>query len=95
MGRDFRVTESNTGHGYEAAEHCDQLSATRNHSRRPHSQLEIATYDSIKAFADQVNGLDRRDAIVENAGIALPVWSMVDRLETTFDCQSDWNITLG
>jgi NAD(P)-dependent dehydrogenase (short-subunit alcohol dehydrogenase family) len=45
--------------------------------------LDMGSYDSIKAFAKKVGGLDRVDAVVENAGIALDKWSVSDGLETT------------
>lgn len=46
-------------------------------------QLDMGSYDSIKAFSKKVEGLDRVDAIVENAGVALDQWSDSDGLETT------------
>lgn len=45
--------------------------------------LDMASYDSIKAFAKKVEGLDQVDAIVENAGVALDEWSLSEGLETT------------
>ena len=45
--------------------------------------LEMGVYDSIKAFADRVKGLERLDGIVENAAVALANWSVSDGLETT------------
>lgn len=45
--------------------------------------LDMGSYASIKAFAKKVEGLDRLDAIIENAGIALSEWSLSDGLETT------------
>lgn len=46
-------------------------------------QLDMGSYDPVIAFSKKVEGLDRVDAIVENAGIALDQWSDSDGLETT------------
>src|ERR1700761_74348 len=45
--------------------------------------LEVGSYESIRAFAEKVNRLERLDAIVENAGVALAQWSETDGNETT------------
>jgi NAD(P)-dependent dehydrogenase (short-subunit alcohol dehydrogenase family) len=45
--------------------------------------LDMSSYASIKAFAEKVKGLDRVDAIVENAAQALDKWSVAEGLETT------------
>jgi NAD(P)-dependent dehydrogenase (short-subunit alcohol dehydrogenase family) len=45
--------------------------------------LDMGSYESIKAFADKVNGLERVDAIVENAGVALAQWRKADGNEET------------
>ncbi|KAK6496964.1 hypothetical protein TWF481_001943 [Arthrobotrys musiformis] len=46
-------------------------------------QLDLSSYESVKAFGKKVQGLDRLDAIVENASVALAVWSPAEGLETT------------
>ncbi|EGX48578.1 hypothetical protein AOL_s00080g207 [Orbilia oligospora ATCC 24927] len=46
-------------------------------------QLDLSSYDSVKAFAKKVQGLDRLDAIIENASVALAVWEPAEGLETT------------
>jgi len=46
-------------------------------------ELDLASYDSIKAFSKKVQELDRIDAIVENAAVALLHWSESEGLETT------------
>jgi NAD(P)-dependent dehydrogenase (short-subunit alcohol dehydrogenase family) len=45
--------------------------------------LDMGSYESIKAFAKRVNGLERVDAIVENAGVALAKWTTAEGNETT------------
>ena len=45
--------------------------------------LDLTSYDSVKEFAKKVQGLDRVDAIIENAGVALDKWSTAEGLETT------------
>jgi NAD(P)-dependent dehydrogenase (short-subunit alcohol dehydrogenase family) len=45
--------------------------------------LDMASFESIKAFGEKVKELDRLDAIVLNAGIALDQWSISDGMETT------------
>ncbi|KAK6344640.1 hypothetical protein TWF718_006598 [Orbilia javanica] len=46
-------------------------------------QLDLSSYDSVKAFGKKVQELDRLDAIIENASVALPAWSPAEGLETT------------
>ncbi|RVD87092.1 uncharacterized protein DFL_005337 [Arthrobotrys flagrans] len=46
-------------------------------------QLDLSSYNSVKAFAKKVQQLDRLDAIIENAGVALAVWSLTEGLEAT------------
>jgi len=45
--------------------------------------LDLASYDSIRAFAQRVSELDRIDAVVENAGVALTEWTLAEGSETT------------
>jgi hypothetical protein len=46
-------------------------------------QLDLSSYDSVMAFVEKVDALERIDAIIENAGVALDQWSQSDGLETT------------
>lgn len=46
-------------------------------------QLDLSSYDSVKAFADRAKKLPRIDAVVENAGIATPKVSMAEGHERT------------
>lgn len=46
-------------------------------------QLDLASYDSVRKFADKVKGLDRLDAIVENAGIATDKYRIAEEDEAT------------
>jgi NAD(P)-dependent dehydrogenase (short-subunit alcohol dehydrogenase family) len=46
-------------------------------------QLDLSSYTSVKEFAKKVQQLDRVDAVVENAAMALDKWSQADGLETT------------
>ena len=45
--------------------------------------LDLTSYNSVKDFARRVQELDRVDAIIENAGVALDKWSTAEGLETT------------
>ena len=44
--------------------------------------MELGSYDSVKRFAEKVKGLDRVDAIIENASVALDEWTTSEGLET-------------
>jgi NAD(P)-dependent dehydrogenase (short-subunit alcohol dehydrogenase family) len=44
--------------------------------------LDLANYDSVKAFAERAMTLARLDGIVENASVALGRWSMSEETET-------------
>jgi NAD(P)-dependent dehydrogenase (short-subunit alcohol dehydrogenase family) len=46
-------------------------------------QLDLSNFDSVKAFADKVNKLERVDALIENASIALDTWSVAEGIEMT------------
>lgn len=45
--------------------------------------LDLTSYDSVKEFATKVRELDRIDAIIENAGVALDKYAITEGLETT------------
>lgn len=45
--------------------------------------LDLTSYDSVKKFAVKVRELDRIDAIIENAGVALDKYAIEEGLETT------------
>ena len=45
--------------------------------------LDLASYDSVKEFAEKVNKLERVDALIENAGVAMAKWMIAEGLETT------------
>ncbi|KAF3904507.1 hypothetical protein AA313_de0208781 [Arthrobotrys entomopaga] len=45
--------------------------------------LDLASYDSIKQFAKKAQTLDRIDAIIENAGVALTHYTAAEGLETS------------
>lgn len=46
-------------------------------------QLDLSNFGSVKAFAEKVKRLERVDALIENASIALDTWSVAEGLETT------------
>ncbi|KAK6340067.1 hypothetical protein TWF730_001840 [Orbilia blumenaviensis] len=46
-------------------------------------QLDLSSYDSVIAFGKKVQAMDRLDAIIENASVALAVWNPTEGLETT------------
>jgi NAD(P)-dependent dehydrogenase (short-subunit alcohol dehydrogenase family) len=45
--------------------------------------LDLDSYDSVKDFAGKVHGLDRVDAVIENASIAAGKWTVSEGLETS------------
>ena len=45
--------------------------------------LDLCSYESVKAFAERCNGLQRIDAMVENAGINTRQFRMAEEDETT------------
>lgn len=45
--------------------------------------FDATSYDSVKDFAKKVHDLDRVDAIIANAGVALDKYSTAEGLETT------------
>ena len=46
-------------------------------------QLDLGSYESVKDFAKKAEKLDRLDALVENAGIARDVWSVLEDNEAS------------
>lgn len=46
-------------------------------------QLDLSSYDSVKAFSERAKKLNRLDVLVENAGVATFAWEMVERDEKT------------
>lgn len=47
-------------------------------------QLDLTSYDSIRSFAKRASTeLDRIDALIENAGLALDKWTEAEGSETT------------
>ncbi|KAF1355426.1 putative short-chain dehydrogenase [Delphinella strobiligena] len=46
-------------------------------------ELDLGSYESVKAFAKWVDGLKRIDAVVENAGVATGTYAITEDNETT------------
>ena len=46
-------------------------------------QLDLASYESVKQFARQVQTLKRLDIVVENAGISTTQWKTLEDNEST------------
>lgn len=46
-------------------------------------QLDLSSYDSVEKFATKAQGLDRLDAVVENAGIATDKYRVFEDNEST------------
>jgi NAD(P)-dependent dehydrogenase (short-subunit alcohol dehydrogenase family) len=44
-------------------------------------ELDLASLDSVEAFAERIRGLDRLDALIANAGVAAGSFKKVDGLE--------------
>lgn len=45
--------------------------------------LDLSSYQSVKSFAERCKGLDRLDAVIENAGISTLKWAMTEEDEST------------
>ena len=45
--------------------------------------LDLGSYESVKEFAKKAEGLDRLDALVENAGVAKTTWSVQEDNEAS------------
>jgi NAD(P)-dependent dehydrogenase (short-subunit alcohol dehydrogenase family) len=75
------IAVRSTVKGEEAKAKIEAVTGVKNNAEV--WPLDMASYSSIKVFADRVTGLDRLDAIIENAGAALAQWSISDGLETT------------
>ena len=45
--------------------------------------LDLSSYESVEAFAARLNGLQRLDALVENAGIATSTYKVTEDNEST------------
>lgn len=45
--------------------------------------LDLGSYESVKGFAKKAEGLNRLDALVENAGVVKTVWSVQEDNEST------------
>ena len=45
--------------------------------------LDLGSYESVKDFAKKAEGLERLDALVENAGVARGEWSVLEDNEAT------------
>lgn len=105
-GQTVIVTGSNTGLGFEAAQHFVRLGAAKvilavrtvekgeaakkrieENTKRTSVvevwQLELESYESVKAFAGKARGLDRLDVVVENAGIDLEKFRLAGEDEAT------------
>ncbi|SPN99118.1 related to enoyl-CoA hydratase/isomerase [Cephalotrichum gorgonifer] len=63
------------------------LSAIRSATGRPHAgevwELDLASPDSVEAFARRVDALDRLDGLIANAGVAMSTFELVGGMETT------------
>jgi retinol dehydrogenase 12 len=46
-------------------------------------EVDLASFDSVKAFCKRAEGLERLDIVVENAGIAVPTFELVEGYEST------------
>ncbi|KAF7556515.1 hypothetical protein G7Z17_g1377 [Cylindrodendrum hubeiense] len=59
-------------------------------------QLDLASYDSVKAFAKKVTeNLDRLDCLIENAGVALDKWVLAEGHESTIAINVMGTLLLG
>ncbi|KAF1984978.1 hypothetical protein K402DRAFT_115444 [Aulographum hederae CBS 113979] len=58
-------------------------------------QLDLGTYSSIQDFVEKVQGLERLDAIVENASVALLKKTLNEGLETSLTVNVIGTILFG
>lgn len=46
-------------------------------------EVDVGNWESVRAFCKRVEGLERVDCLVENAGVATPHFEIVERMEST------------
>lgn len=46
-------------------------------------ELDLGSYESVKEFCARAQKLDRLDAVVENAGVAIPTYEELEGMEST------------
>lgn len=46
-------------------------------------ELDLSSYTCVKQFCKRVEGLERLDAVIENAGVAIPEHELVEGCERT------------
>lgn len=46
-------------------------------------EVDLGKFESVKAFCKRVEQLERLDVVVENAGIAVPTFELVEGFEST------------
>jgi NAD(P)-dependent dehydrogenase (short-subunit alcohol dehydrogenase family) len=46
-------------------------------------EVDLGKFDSVKAFCKRAGELERLDVVVENAGIAIPTFELVEGYEST------------
>jgi NAD(P)-dependent dehydrogenase (short-subunit alcohol dehydrogenase family) len=46
-------------------------------------EVDLGKFDSVKAFCKRAGELERLDVVVENAGIAVPTFELVEGYEST------------
>jgi retinol dehydrogenase-12 len=46
-------------------------------------QVDLSSYESVREFCTRAQKLDRLDAVVENAGIAVPRYEELEGMEST------------
>jgi NAD(P)-dependent dehydrogenase (short-subunit alcohol dehydrogenase family) len=46
-------------------------------------KVDLESYSSVKEFCQRAGKLERLDAVVENAGVAIPVWKEAEGMEST------------
>lgn len=46
-------------------------------------KVDLESYSSVKDFCERAGKLERLDAVVENAGVAIPIWKEAEGMEST------------
>lgn len=71
------------------------LSTDTHPSRIEVWHLDLSSFESVKAFATQVRGLNRLDAVVLNAGILTKNFVLAEGMESTVKVNVVSNVLLG
>lgn len=70
--------------GEEAAKQVEEAVPTDSNTKVEVWELDLSSFRSVQAFAKRMNGLERLDILLENAGVASFNWTLTeDKFEQT------------